>query len=321
MNYFWEMPTTSRMAIVGCVYRLQIRGYSTKMTVLEVGFTGKKPALFGYLGSSSAFVVYMVFLALIVVAYTWYFQSYKPSTWPGFAWKDTLEWKPFWLYLSLGFGGMLAMSEWIFWEIFSLIVGSMGQVQLGAHTIATQVITVGQDISLAFGIALSIRIGFTLPRNPMRARSIATITCFWSVIMFGIISWMMYAQRNFIFANFTDDAAMLATCQDIWWLVSWWFFNLSIFNVLAGIAYGLGLQWTLGKINSLSLWGFGLPAAFYFALVQEGGIKAAWMWINPPYILINCVLLLVISRVDWDKISEEIRIRESMNLNDEIATT
>jgi hypothetical protein len=79
-----------------------------------------------------------------------------------------------------------------------------------------------------------------------------------------------------------------------------------------GTATGLGMQWTLGLVTVVFLWVMGMPAAYYFAVVRGGGMGLAWSWIVPPYICINATLMVCFLLKDWDKLANEIRLREGV---------
>jgi Na+-driven multidrug efflux pump len=73
--------------------------------------------------------------------------------------------RKFSIFFQLGLGGMLASSEWIYWEVLSLMIGTLGVTELSVHTIPTQVIMLFMMPSLATGIALTIQIGHILPKK------------------------------------------------------------------------------------------------------------------------------------------------------------
>lgn len=210
---------------------------------------------------------------------------------------------------------MLASSEWIYWETLALVIGTFGVVPLSVHTVPTQVIMVTFMLPLGLGIALSIRLGATLPVSVPRAKQTVLDCLFLGTIVFGAVSILMYTERATIFRWFTTSQAVLDGCEEIWWMACVYNFHLSIFGVLMGTCVGLGLQWTLGVTTIAVLWGAGLPAAYYVSAVRGGGLYAAWLAIWPPYVVINAILLVsIFGRADWDAIAKDIRVREGLEL-------
>ena len=275
--------------------------------------------LMGFLGSAVAFFIYQSSEAVLLLLFLWWKQPYEPRTWPGLgSWRQALSWEPLKTFFLLGLGGMLANTEWIFWEAQGLIVGTLGVTPLAVHTIPTQVIMITFMPPYGIGVALSIRMGVTLSTNVRRAQALVAGTIVASILLFGFLTILMYAYRDFIFAVFTTDPDVLEGAHAIWVKVCLSNLNMSLFAVLAGIATGLGMQWTLGIVNCVSLFLVGIPAIYYFALVQGGGLQAAWTWINAPYVFMNIALSAAFIRKNWHDVSAEIQKREAMNLETEL---
>jgi MATE family multidrug resistance protein len=307
----------------------------------------------GFLGSAVALVVYQASQAGLLIVYLVYYQPHHPLTWPGLhLWREALAFQPIMNYMRLGVGGMLANSvcvyvheyagplslsfihmylsllsllsslslslslslkEWWYWEVLSLFVGTLGVLPLSVHVIPTQVLTVCFMIPLGIGIALSIRLGATLPRNVKRAQQLVLGCTLVSTALFTIMAILMFMGRNFIFRLFTTEPNVLDGCERIWWKVVVYFFVLAVFGINMGIATGLGMQWTLGIVTLIFLWIVGLPAIYYFALLRGGGLETAWTLIYPPYIFINAVLVVAFCLADWHAIGAAIRKREGMS--------
>jgi multidrug resistance protein, MATE family len=271
---------------------------------------------FGFLGTALAIVIYNVVQSLLLLLYLWYWTPHNAATWIGLtpSFQAALQCKPFYAYMALGAGGMLASSEWIYWETLSLIIGRFGVIPLSVHTIPTQVIMVSFMGPLGLGIALSIRLGATLPNSVARAKRTVRDCLIFSFVVFGGMAVAMYTERYAIYSWFTSNANVIKGCEEIWFKVCMYSLQLSIFGVLMGACVGLGMQWTLGTTTVVVLWIFGLPAAYFMAVVRDGGLNAAWTAIWPPYLVINLVLGAAIIVADWDNIAQKIRIREGIEL-------
>jgi Na+-driven multidrug efflux pump len=128
---------------------------------------------------------------------------------------------------------------------------------------------------LGLGIALAIRLGATISRNVPRARQLALGTLCFSFVIFGSTAILMYRYRAAIFRIFTNEPEVIELCNEIWFDVCFYFFNLCFFAICIGISIGLGMQWTLGIVTVISLWCLGLPASYYFSIIRGGGLNAA----------------------------------------------
>lgn len=267
----------------------------------------------GFTGSAMAVVLYYTSQVGMLLFYLAWKQPHHASSWPGLhAWREALAWKPFLAYMKLGSGGMLAASEWWYWEVLSLMIGTFGVLPLSVHTVATQVLTVSFMFPLGIGIALSIRVGATLPRSVTRAKQLVLGCYVVGSTFFAIMAGVLYLGREGIFRIFTNDERVLEGCERIWWKVVVYFFNLSIFGLNMGLASGLGMQWTLGIVNTFFLWVVGLPAVYVFAVVCGGGLDTAWAWVYPPYIFMNAGLLFAFFSADWYVVAKAIRKREGV---------
>ena len=269
---------------------------------------------FGFLGSALAILTYMLSQAILLVAYLWWQKPHTPDSWPGLgAWGEALAWKPFVTYMSLGLGGILSASEWIYWEMLGIMIGKLGQVPLAVHTVPTQVLMVAFMVPLGLGIALSIRLGQVLPRSVTRAKQLLVWTFIVAFILVSGISGWLYIYRNFVFHIFTNEDQVLKGCESIWPQVVFYNWTLSISAISMGAATGLGMQWTLGFVTFTCLWVVGMPGLWYFAIHREGGIEVAWNWIYPPYMAMNTIMCYYFYIADWDAISKSIRIREGID--------
>jgi MATE family multidrug resistance protein len=269
---------------------------------------------FGFLGSAAALVLFYAFEAVAILWYLYTYQPHHPETWPStFTWKEVLQVPAYYNFLRLGAGGMMASLEWVYWEAVALVVGLLGIVPLSVHTVPTQITYVFFMFPLGVGIAISNRIGNTLPRNVHHAKVLAVATLITVAIVFGFFILVIYWYRAPIYRIFTNDPEVLAGCEAIWPLVCFYMWVLVMFGISTGIATGLGMQLTLGVWTLLYLWFFGLPATYYFAIFQGQGLMAVWMWLWPPYLAINVTIGLKFATCDWDEIAQRIRIREGLD--------
>jgi multidrug resistance protein, MATE family len=202
--------------------------------------------------------------------------------------------------------------EYLFWEVVTIVVGTLGPLALAAHTVNALVSFLTFNLGVGFMIAISTRIGNVLPVSVPRARSI----CFWgslfSYAVFAIVNAIVYMLDTTIITLFSNDPDVIAACKRTWLDLFLFQLSINVFYVNSGIATGLGMQWTLGLLTGLFLFGLGLPLIYYFAVVQEGGVEAVWRWMWPPYVILSFLLTVNFFRADWEQIATFVRIREGM---------
>mmetsp|Transcript_15012 Transcript_15012/g.42402 ORF Transcript_15012/g.42402 Transcript_15012/m.42402 type:complete len:526 (-) Transcript_15012:62-1639(-) len=268
---------------------------------------------FGFIGSAYAFVAMQISQAFLVLVYVWWKQPHVAATWPGLrCWREAMDYNRVVEYLTLGAGGMLAQSEWLYWESLSLIIGRLGVVPLSVHTIPTQIIMATFMCPFGIGTALSIRMGISMPVNVSRTKLLVTITLALSTLSFIATSLLMYIFREDLFSVFTTEDEVIDGADAIWWKVCVYNILVSFFATSVGVAIGLGMQWTLGVVNMFFLWIVGLPITYYTTIHLGQGLNAAWTWIIAPYFAIDVALVIAFIMKDWDAFSLKVREREGV---------
>lgn len=267
---------------------------------------------YGFLGSAMAYVLFQISQAVLLLLYLWWQKPYVRGTWPGIrCWREAvLRYKPMMEYIHLGVGGMFAQSEWVFWEALGLVIGLLGVIPLSVHTIPNQVTMLLCLAPFSAGTALTIRMGNILPVSARHAKDIVIAVVVLGLAFFTVVNLLVYINSEYIIAFFTKDEDVKALAHAIWWKVCVYNESIALFEILAGVAHGLGLQWTLGGVNMFWLWAFGLPAVYHFAVTHGGRLEAAWTWINFPYLGMNVCLIVAFAMTSWRDIAEKIREKE-----------
>ena len=178
------------------------------------------------------------------------------------------------------------------------MIGTIGNVALTVHTIPSQLLTVMFMAPLGISIALSIQIGTIIPTSAVKAKRLYFYGFTCCTLLFALMSCNIYIFRSSIYRLFTTEQEVIDGCDEIWFEVAFYWWNVATFAINGGIAVGLGMQWLFGMITIAVLWVIGLPSIYYFAIVQEGGLRVAWHLIWPPYLFLNATLGLVFSRTD-----------------------
>jgi len=208
----------------------------------------------------------------------------------------------------------LSASEWIAWEIYSLFAGLLGILPLSVHTIPVQLMLVAQMFPMAVSGALTVRVGaiLTAYENAAHVAKRVVYTCLIaSLVLFGALSLSFYMFRYAIYSLFTSEDNVIEGCDEIWKLVCLFFYVACFFLISTGVATALGMQCLQGALTVVSLWVVGIPAAYYFSIVKQGGLIMLWTWLLPPYIVITMVLIFTFLWKDWGAVVEYIRLREA----------
>jgi MATE family multidrug resistance protein len=269
----------------------------------------------GFLGSAMAYVTFQASQALLLIIYLCWKKPYVEGTWPGLGcWREAvLRQNAMIEFMHLAVGGMFAQSEWVFWEALGLVIGLLGVVPLSVHTIPNQVTMLLCLAPFSAGTALTIRMGATLPISVRDAQNIA-IACVVLVTVFSMfLNLLVYVKSESVIGFFTNDREVIELANAVWWKVCIFNQCVALFEILCGVANGLGIQWTLGGVNFFWLWVFGLPAIYHFAVTRGGGLEAAWTWINYPYVGMHVCLIAAFIKESWRDVADNINDKEEID--------
>jgi Na+-driven multidrug efflux pump len=196
-------------------------------------------------------------------------------------------------------------------ETVCFIVGSFGVVPLCVHTIAYQLVPLLFMVPLGIMIGLTVRLGHLMAFDVQRAKKLATWCMFFTTVLGGIVSSLLFQFRVEIAMLFTTDEEVVQGCKEIWSKLCYYIFVLYIFGINSAILRALGMQWQMAAIIFASIWLLALPALVIFAVRREGGIDVVWNILPIFYTCMQFLLVHSYTTVDWNKISNEIRANAS----------
>ena len=165
---------------------------------------------YGFVGAALALDCFQVSQAILLLGYLVWFQPHDKHTWEGLSvWREALDWKEVKVYLSLGFGGVLSLNEWLFWEGLALVAGRLGALPLTISTIALQVPIGLFMVPIGLAYALSIRIGTVISRDYRYAQRLMLICSTIFVVVDGLLCFALYWWHLEIIGLFTSDPAVV----------------------------------------------------------------------------------------------------------------
>jgi Na+-driven multidrug efflux pump len=200
----------------------------------------------------------------------------------------------------------------LFFEVITIVAGTLGPVELAIHAVNASISFLTFPLGVGFMVAICTRIGNVIPVSVARAHSICLWGSLLSYAVFIVIDVLVYLLEVPIITLFTNNPEVISGCKKTWLDLFIFQLLINLFYVNSGIAVALGMQWTLGVLTGLFLFGFGLPLIYYFAIVEDGGIEALWRWMWSPYLLLSIVLMIRFFCANWEKIAAAVRTREGM---------
>lgn len=194
-----------------------------------------------------------------------YRMTYPFTHWEGPNWREIGS------MLRLGLPiGVTHFAEVSAFGIVSLLVARFGVVQVSAHQIALNFVSLVFMVPLSFGIGALTRVGQAMGEgNAVRARFVAwtgTGMC----IAFGVLSAIFIALFRWqIAAMYTSDAAVQATCAMLLLFAA--LFQLSDSTQVAAASAMRGYQVTRSPmvIQMIAFWGVALPVGWILGLAPS----------------------------------------------------
>jgi putative MATE family efflux protein len=159
--------------------------------------------------------------------------------------------------------------------VASAVLARTGAAPLAAHQIAFQLFVFLALVLDAVAIAAQIMVGRMLGAGDARgARAAAARMIAWSAALGGVFGLVLLVLGDSIPSLFTDDAAVVASAHEIWWLFALLMPANGAVFALDGILIGAG-------DTRFLMWGMLAAAAVYvpvalLALDQGWGILGVW---------------------------------------------
>lgn len=265
---------------------------------------------YGFLGSGLAVVITQTCTTIIVFLYIGMKSEHHPLTWPKLSryyLKKSFRCKPVQQFVSLSLGGVVALSEWWFWETVCFTVGSFGVIPLCVHTIAYNIVPLVYMLPLGISIGLTVRMGSVIASNADKAKQIA-IWCMGFTVLLGLaISIAFYVFQKRVILSFTKDDNVIQGCIEIWPNLCVFIFLQFIFGINTGILRALGMQWPMAIIVFGCCWCIAMPATAYFSIVRKGYLSSVWIILPSLYFVMQVLLACSYMFTSWDDISKSIR--------------
>jgi MATE family multidrug resistance protein len=194
-----------------------------------------------------------------------YRQTYPFTRWEGPYWGEIGS------MLKLGLPiGVTHFAEVSAFGVISLLVARFGVVEVSAHQIALNFVSLVFMVPLSFGIGALTRVGQAMGEgDPVRARFVAWVGT-GMCISFGVLSAAFIALLRWqIAAMYTSDAQVAATCVTLLLFAA--IFQLSDSTQVAAASSIRGYKVTRSPmvIQMIAFWGVALPAGWILGLAPS----------------------------------------------------
>ena len=276
------------------------------LLVDRIGFTG---------GPLAILCTHTVFM-LLLLSYILLVRPHHPSSWPGVRPIALIrDRRACMRFLTLSLAGLLALSEWLFWEVVCFRAGRFGRVPLAVHGTAYSIVPLAFMVPLGLSIGVSNAVGQLLGAGQVaKAKRLAMLSMALGVGLVCLVSASVFLARDPIVGGYTSDDEVIEGARRIWpWLFVDLFFD-GAFALLSGLGRGLGLQRRTSACIVLCLWPIGVPLVFV-----APSLEAIWMVMPAIYLALDLSVGICCACADWAKIAEAIKQAAPLAADDSAA--
>jgi len=263
-------------------------------------------------GAACSLLVAHGCMLLTLVLYILVRRPHDAATWPGWRLcqvaRDGRGMKSF---IQTSLAGLVALSEWVFWEVICFRCGTLGTTALAIHSVAYTIVPLAFMVPLGLSMALSMGVGNAIGEgNVQHARRIAFFAFMTGVFLAVCTGITAYLLRTPFILAFTDDEDVIAGARQIWPIVSLVMMPCdAVFAIAGGLLRGLGLNRRSAASVVVALWCVGLPLVFAGART----VYDVWLVMMPTYAILDIGMVAsALVCVSWQRLSDDVRDRHSL---------
>mmetsp|Transcript_18314 Transcript_18314/g.39079 ORF Transcript_18314/g.39079 Transcript_18314/m.39079 type:complete len:303 (-) Transcript_18314:251-1159(-) len=221
-------------------------------------------------------------------------------------WQDRREWLSF---IVLSGASLVNLSEWVFWEVVSFMIGHLGAKALAVQGMGYSLVPLVTMIPHGLSIGLSNGVGNLLGAGEVaKARRLAQVACLFCLLVVLGYSAAVLLLATTITSLFTHQAAISTAAMPVWPLVSCDMVFDGMFMMLSGLCRGLGVQKRSAACVIVCLWCFGFP----LQLFATHSVVELWRNMIPTYALLDASLLACAFCTSWTRLSADMQQSTSL---------
>lgn len=274
---------------------------------------------FGFIGSPLATVTSSWLQLFLFVGYTIFIKGYHKPYWNGWS-KEAIGWDRMKIFLALGVPtGLSAVVDWASGAIAGSFSGLCGVEVAAGQNVLNGLFALTYSTVSGFSTATQIRLARYLGEGkPQAAKRILRIGSATLLVGGVLMCVVLVAVHDDVWGIWTPDPKLKALC------------NTALVSFMCGLIMAY-LRFTLTVVsvslgpkearcnliaNNIASWGIYVPLAYLMPIAWHWGLSGFW-W-SDFYGEAFKVLCLgwAVSRVDWEKASQEARAKANAGRED-----
>jgi len=258
---------------------------------------------FNYLGAAYALAITNGIRLILIIIYIYFTPSFKETLPPPS--KDIfLGWMNF---LRVGIpSGIMYSLEIISYIIVCITAGSLGETDLAANQIFSNMLSFVISVPVALGYAACTLVGNSLgARRPNEAQFYAKISVFFNSIFCGVVVSLFMIFRYQVVRLYSKDPEVIDKFISVIFLVMAEIFIDTTQTILCRILLAMARQSYASVVNLISYFGYLLPVAFLLLFTFQMGIGGIWFSLATAYLWCALAFTYKLLTEDWDKVAIE----------------
>ncbi|KAJ3355481.1 hypothetical protein HDU91_005670 [Kappamyces sp. JEL0680] len=243
---------------------------------------------------------------ICMVLYASYVRGYE--CWGGWEWREALDVKKIYIYLSLGLPGIIMVcSEWWAFELVALAAGVLGDTYLAAQTIILNTCALTYMFPMGMGIATSTRVGNCLGANlPFRARNAAIAGYSLGFVLASVNFATLLTIRNVWGYVYTADETVVQLVAEVLPIAALFQLNDGLGALGNGVFRGCGRQKLGGMLNLTAYYVLGLPLGALFTFHFKMGLEGIWLGLTTGIFIVSFSQLYInLMQTNWPEMAKK----------------
>nr|XP_057936414.1 multidrug and toxin extrusion protein 1-like [Doryrhamphus excisus] len=254
-------------------------------------------------GSAAANTLSEIYICVFLFAYIWWKKLHK-TTWGGWSVDSLQEWGAF-MKLAIP-STLMTCFEWWIYEFGEFFAGMMSKNELAAQHALASIANLIYMIPVGIQAAACARVGNALGAGNTAG---ALLTCKVSLLLtaaFAVVEGAtLGSAKSVIGFIFTSDPKIISRVCDLMNVYCFHLFFDALVGVCIGIFMGTGKQKIAAVSNLIGFYCIGLTLSVTFMFVAKLNILGFWLGLLICVILQSIFYIIVIFRMNWQKITEE----------------
>ncbi|XP_040902145.1 multidrug and toxin extrusion protein 1-like [Toxotes jaculatrix] len=262
-------------------------------------------------GSAAANALSQIYICAFLFAYIWW-KKLHVKTWGGWSVESLQEWGSF-MKLAIP-STLMKCFEWWVYELGGFFAGMLSEDELAAQHAVIMVAFITYMFPLGVQAAACARVGYGLGAGDSTR---ALLTSKVALILAGSIAvvegLVLGSTKTVIGVIFTSDEKIIALVSNLMNAYCFLQFFDALVCVCTGIFLGTGKQKIPAVANLIGYYCIGLSLSVTLTFVAKLRVLGFWLGLLVCVILQSTFYIIVIFKLNWEKMTEEAVKRAQKN--------